>query len=243
MDLMYGSGGDYDLSLQEMIEGDLKSGNECLGKMSYSTNMDDFLDMQMHDFNSAANGGGGSLFGEDGFEEFGMHFDSRINSDDYGFLDSLTGGDVVSVTSSNHFNSQQNQNRVGLLKSSSSGVGPTTTSLNLNSSLKKMSGGGGSTSSNGGIVGSGGGGNVGIVNITRNNPSSRQSVHKSSSSSTTPSVYVTSWSSLLNRSDVSKVISFEESCGIMVSPAGRGFRKLLIILLHIALCFAAACIF
>jgi len=171
MDLMYGSGPDYDLSLQEMIEGDLKSGNDYLGKVPYAS--EDFLDMQMGDLGS---GGGPGLFGEYGFEELGMHFDSSENL----YLDALSDHHHVSVVSNNP------------------------------SSTKSVTvvGGGAASSSSGGV----GGGVVKSAAVGVPRHSRQSSINKSTSS-----VYITSWNSLLNRSDVSKGISFEESLGIMVS--------------------------
>lgn len=171
------------------MEGDLK-GNledaEVLSELSPPGSSKSLEDFMLEDLNSCGeDGDNGGLFGEEGFEEFGMRFDART-TDPFDIFDNFL-EDSTSTSS----RSSPSSNTVVLKNGNGTTTGKLALSL-TNGKVSKV------------VVTSGG--------VTRN---SRQINNKSA-----PSIYL--WSGLsgfLTRSsEGSKGISFEESCGIMVSP-------------------------
>lgn len=236
MDLMYGSGlsseseiGDlkYSFSLIDEMEDLLSSSSAASSVISSSISppgssksLEDFMLEDLHCTGSGDKEGAASrdhlLFGEDGFEEFGMRFESPHNrgglaGDPFdifdNFLDHSPPPTKISVVTVNPTTLSSSTNTKGLRSVVAASVGVSRKVVVSSSSATASNGLGPRNTKNNSVNNSG---SVSGSSSSSNNNNSLNSVKSA------PSIYVWNGLGFLNRSD-SKGISFEESCGIMVS--------------------------
>ncbi|XP_021957756.1 uncharacterized protein LOC110853746 isoform X2 [Folsomia candida] len=231
MDLMYGGGGcgsSRKLSLEEMMEGDLKYSFDDMDLLlqvpsdlsppGSSKSLEDFM---LEDLNSCGDERGDFLFGEEGLEEFGMRFDSTGGRGDEGIdiFDNFVVEERLRVCSNNNNDVATTTKVVATTTSKENSV------LNKNNLQQKAV----SVSINGkvskvvvqnGLVRNGTTTTTGTT--TKLGVNSNLLVSSATKSGggggSGSSIYVWNGISFLNR-EVSKGISFEESCGIMVDPS------------------------
>ncbi|OXA50219.1 hypothetical protein Fcan01_15240 [Folsomia candida] len=233
MDLMYGGGGcgsSRKLSLEEMMEGDLKYSFDDMDLLlqvpsdlsppGSSKSLEDFM---LEDLNSCGDERGDFLFGEEGLEEFGMRFDSTGGRGDEGIdiFDNFVVEERLRVCSNNNNDVATTTKVVATTTSKENSV------LNKNNLQQKAV----SVSINGkvskvvvqnGLVRNGTTTTTGTT--TKLGVNSNLLVSSATKSGggggSGSSIYVWNGISFLNR-EVSKGISFEESCGIMGSDVQK----------------------